>query len=383
MDHPALNSSDSPPADHGRCDAADCTRPPNAELGARLFCLEHFLHACRDELESRNDRLKSQPFDPAASDAFKNFLAECARQSKRLAEEKSTTDPQLQARLLDILLRASDLRQRLRRSPRRPVSVPIWLRREDPGRTWEEETHTTLVSRHGAGIECHHGVEAGGTLVLSRKDNGRRARARVAFCRFDDQGRRQIGVEFLDRDDFWDLDWNSASPAACHPEPAVAGEGSQRNNSPRGEIPRRDSSSPPSQYSGTESTQSDSALAGRAVAHTPDAWLSHAKVFWQALELRDTRRLKKLLAYNFEWVSDRGRRTRRAVLDTLEELHTPGALADDYQLTILGPGCALITFRASRKSGEAEAPPRVTYHASLWLTRDSRPVLVFHQVTPV
>ena len=32
----------------------------------------------------------------------------------------------------------------------------------------------------------------------------RRAQARVVYCKYDGDGRRQIGVELLDRDDFWD-----------------------------------------------------------------------------------------------------------------------------------------------------------------------------------
>jgi hypothetical protein len=95
--------------------------------------------------------------------------------------------------------------QRLRRSPRMSSSVPIFLRREDSGRTWEEETWTITVSQHGASLVCRHPVETGGALVLSRRDRANRVQARVVYCRYNSEGWREIGVELLDRDDFWGL----------------------------------------------------------------------------------------------------------------------------------------------------------------------------------
>src|SRR2546422_6705192 len=52
--------------------------------------------------------------------------------------------------------------QRPRRSPRRAASIPVWVRREGKGPTWEEETETQVLSRYGACLECRHAVEAGG-----------------------------------------------------------------------------------------------------------------------------------------------------------------------------------------------------------------------------
>jgi hypothetical protein len=52
---------------------------------------------------------------------------------------------------------------------------------------------------------CRHPVETGGTVILTRKDKGgSRATARVVYSRMDSEGQRQVGVELVDRDDFWD-----------------------------------------------------------------------------------------------------------------------------------------------------------------------------------
>lgn len=185
------------------CSSEACSEPAVADFDARHLCMEHFLVVCFQELEARNERLKNQPAD-AETDSFKNFLNASVEQVRKLSEVDQFSDSQTKSQLLEFLLRASQLSKGLRRSPRRSASVPVWLRREDPSRTWEEETWTVTVSRHGAGLVCRHPVEAGGKVVLCRRDKGSRVQARVVYCRYDGDGRRQIGVELLDRDDFWD-----------------------------------------------------------------------------------------------------------------------------------------------------------------------------------
>lgn len=371
------------------CEASGCERAATAAIGSRAFCLDHFLSSCGDEIELRNSRLKRGDYDRAATESFRVFLAECARQAKQLGEDKVTVDPQQQAGLLEILLRASDLTVRLRRSPRQPASLPVWLRREDPGRTWEEETRTLAISRHGAGIPCRHFVETGGTLVVARRDNGRRTQARVAYCRFDSQGQRQIGVEFLDRDDFWGLDVDSAETIAN-----AAFSGASESASPD-----KAALSP----TGVETGLSAADAARERVICVPDAsarqpisrgdtlglaasfsdrWIAHERDFWRALEVNDGRQLKRLLTDDFVWISDRGRRNRRAVLETARELYPAGSTPEDFEVTHVAPGCIRVTFRSSRKSLSGRESTQVYFHTSLWFERDSKPRLAFHQITP-
>jgi PilZ domain len=185
------------------CSSEACGEPAVADFDARRLCMEHFLVVCFQELEARNERLKSNASDPE-TESLKNFLSASVEQVQKLSECDQFTDAQTKSQLLEFLLRASQLSKRLRRSPRLSATVPVWLRREDPSRTWEEETWTVTISRHGAGLVCRHPVEAGGTVVLCRRDKGSRVQARVVYCRYDGDGRRQIGVELLGRDDFWD-----------------------------------------------------------------------------------------------------------------------------------------------------------------------------------
>jgi hypothetical protein len=200
------------------CAGASCNATAAIDFDGRSLCLDHFLPACIAELESRNERLRNLPFDAAATEEFKAFVTNCAQQAEKLAEklvEKRADNPnedsrlsraQAKTSLLDFLLRISRLTQQIRRSPRVTSSIAVWLRREDPHQTWHEETWTVSTSRHGAALLCRRPVEKGGTVVLCRKDKGSRATAQVVYSRRDAEGRKQIGIQFCDPVNFWDLD---------------------------------------------------------------------------------------------------------------------------------------------------------------------------------
>jgi hypothetical protein len=92
------------------------------------------------------------------------------------------------------------------------------LRNEELGPVWEEETETQIVSRCGAGLRCRHLVSAESIVVVVRRDTGRRAKARVRYSRYNPDGKRELGIEFIDNDNFWGLDWNSSEPIDSQPE---------------------------------------------------------------------------------------------------------------------------------------------------------------------
>jgi hypothetical protein len=193
-----------PAARHIACSVAFCGERAAAEMETRPFCQDHFLSVSLQELQSRFERLREPGWDAAATEAFKDLLAAWAREADKLIESACSADPQTKARVLDALLWISSAGKSLRRSPRLATAFPVWLRREDPRQIWEEDTWTSTVSRHGAGFVCRHRLEVGGTVIVTRKDKGGRAMARVVYSRMDSEGRRQVGVQLIDRVDFWD-----------------------------------------------------------------------------------------------------------------------------------------------------------------------------------
>lgn len=186
------------------CEVDACGARGAAEVEARQYCAEHFLTVSFQDLQERLVRLKNQPFDPAAISPFKEFLTSWKLEATKLSDNPGTDAASRKARLITCMNWVSQTEKSLRRSPRVAMAVAVWLRREDPRRTWEEDTWTSMVSRHGAGFVCRHPVETGGRVFLLRKDKGSRAEARVVYARMDAEGSRQIGVELIDRDDFWD-----------------------------------------------------------------------------------------------------------------------------------------------------------------------------------
>jgi hypothetical protein len=192
---PALNASP--------CCVPDCRNTVATELERRALCPDHFVSVSLSEMEARSARLK-QAADSLVLSAFKSFLTACGERAQALSQSQTGAAPALQTGLQEILRRCAQLGKNLRRSPRTEARFPVWLRREDPRHTWEEETWTSSVSRHGAGFVCRHSVAVNGVVVLCRRDKGSRAQARVVYSRFDAEGRRHIGVELLDREDFWD-----------------------------------------------------------------------------------------------------------------------------------------------------------------------------------
>jgi hypothetical protein len=186
------------------CSVDTCAERAVAKLDMRQFCLDHFLSVSFQEIRAHYDRLKSQPYDSTAMSSFRELSSIWAREAEKLVEEARCADEETKGRLLEALLWVSQAGKSLRRSPRVPATIGVWLRREDPRRTWEEDTWTRTVSRHGAGFVCRHPVEMGGRVVITRKDKGVRAEARVVYSRMTSEGRREIGVEMIDRDNFWD-----------------------------------------------------------------------------------------------------------------------------------------------------------------------------------
>jgi outer membrane murein-binding lipoprotein Lpp len=92
------------------------------------------------------------------------------------------------------------------------------LRNEELGSVWEEDTETQVVSRWGAGLHCRHLVLAESIVVIVRQDTGQRAKARVRYSRYNPDGKRELGIEFIENDNFWGLDWNSSEPIDSQPE---------------------------------------------------------------------------------------------------------------------------------------------------------------------
>lgn len=194
-----------------KCAAEGCVEAAVASLDERQVCRTHFVAGAYRHLESVAAQIQEPNFCSQHGELATRFLEQCMREVTNIACAAELPNNLERARLLDILLWASELYGRLRRGPRVRASIPILIRSEDEQKPWEEKTETVLLSVHGFRFLCRHELHSGDILTCVRLDNGRRADARVAWTRCRDSGETEAGVEFVTDEDFWGMEASVAA----------------------------------------------------------------------------------------------------------------------------------------------------------------------------
>jgi hypothetical protein len=101
-----------------RCGVQGCQRAAVVRLETHAFCREHFISTCNGRLEECARLLDQRPLQDSAPESVRMFLHECMSQIEVLSQEVENLDSSERASLLDFLLRASEMANRLRRSSR-------------------------------------------------------------------------------------------------------------------------------------------------------------------------------------------------------------------------------------------------------------------------
>jgi len=110
-----------------------------------------------------------------------------------------------------------------RRSGRISRKIPIALHGDDAeGRAFREQTHTVVVSCHGAGVVSKHLLAPEQELVLRWAEAGREARVRVVGEIGAHGGLHAYGLEFVDQDvDLWQMELPPAPQSGNQPSMLV------------------------------------------------------------------------------------------------------------------------------------------------------------------
>jgi len=201
-----------------QCGIASCGQTVAASLDGETFCREHFILVCYKRLDQYEEIRKGPGLIAADTESVRRFVHECTRAADQIEHAAEDLDNLERAKLLHIILSASELGRHLRRSPRKVAVIPVRLTSEKLGGTWEEETETVLVSRYGALVRCKHPAKAGDTLHVVRSDTGQKATARVAWQRPLSEEDVRIGVEFVGCENFWGLDWGVVEDSRDRPQ---------------------------------------------------------------------------------------------------------------------------------------------------------------------
>jgi hypothetical protein len=187
------------------CSVPECTEEGIASIDGRVLCRTHFLTSSYQRLEAISGQIHRQEFQERQADAAGRFLEGCMHDAADIACAVGAPSNLERARVLDVLLWASELHSRLRRGPRMPARIPVLLRSGAPEGSWEEQTETQLLSRHGAQLRCRHELRVDERLTCVRLDNGRQAEARVAWVARKGAEGLEVGIEFLVDKNFWGL----------------------------------------------------------------------------------------------------------------------------------------------------------------------------------
>jgi hypothetical protein len=199
-----------------KCGIGGCGQAVAASLDGETLCREHFISVCYTRLDRYDEIRKGPGLSATDTESARRFIHECTRYADEIEHSALTLDNLERAKLVHIILTASELGRHLRRSPRKVATIPVRLSSEKLGGAWEEDTETVLVSRYGALVRCKHVAKAGETLHVIRADTGEKALARVAWQRPSGNSGGEdirIGVEFVGCENFWGLDWGIVEEA--------------------------------------------------------------------------------------------------------------------------------------------------------------------------
>ena len=195
------------------CTHAACGQVAAAYLNGDPLCREHFISLCYERLDRYDEMRKGSGLTPSDTESVRRFIHECTRSADEIEHTEQNLDNLDRAKLLHIILSASELGRHLRRSPRKVAAIPVRLISERLGGAWEEDTETVLVSRYGALVRCKHSAKAGDSIHVLRADTGQEVVARVAWQRPASEQETRIGVEFVGCENFWGLDWGVVEEA--------------------------------------------------------------------------------------------------------------------------------------------------------------------------
>jgi hypothetical protein len=190
-----------------QCSLAKCVQESDGSIDGEGFCREHFISHCYQRLDSYDEMRKGPGLSITDSESVRRFIHDCTRSADAMEHNEKHLDNLDRAKLLHIILYASELGRHLRRSPRKIASIPVTISSEKIGRTWKENTETVLLSQHGAMVLCKHAAKSGDTIHLKREDTGQETDARVAWQRTLNNDEIRLAVEFTASENFWGLDW--------------------------------------------------------------------------------------------------------------------------------------------------------------------------------
>jgi PilZ domain-containing protein len=97
-----------------------------------------------------------------------------------------------------------------RRGRRIAMRLPLMLHWREPQGTWKEvPAETVVLSRHGCLLTCAARIKLSDEVMVWWMENMRYIGARVVFRKVSGDDAVEIALEFLNDDDFWNMDFSN------------------------------------------------------------------------------------------------------------------------------------------------------------------------------
>src|SRR3974390_2556272 len=111
----------------GRCSVESCDQAGVASLEGSVLCRTHFISVSYERLDRFEETRKGPGLSVSDAESARRFIHECTRQADEIENATEGLDNLERAKLLHIILSASELGRHLRRSPRKAAAIRVRL----------------------------------------------------------------------------------------------------------------------------------------------------------------------------------------------------------------------------------------------------------------
>src|SRR5215469_14727965 len=110
-----------------KCAISSCEQTPAATLDSQPLCREHFILVSYKRLDQYEEIRKGPGLAATDTESVRRFVHEAARAADAIEHTAQDLDNLERAKLLHIILSASELGRHLRCSPRKVATIPVRL----------------------------------------------------------------------------------------------------------------------------------------------------------------------------------------------------------------------------------------------------------------
>jgi PilZ domain len=189
-----------------QCSWTGCGQAAKSILIERSLCVEHFVALANRRIVSVAGMLEHEAGERSVSAEVQTFLSQLISQTTTLATEMRLMNPGRRDELLALSTTAAELYKRIHRKARVEMQVGCDVRTGTISRQVEGTCKTVNISLQGASVETDMELRVEQTITLERMDSKASARCKVRWVKNRAEGGFLVGLQILDKKDYWGLE---------------------------------------------------------------------------------------------------------------------------------------------------------------------------------